>query len=76
MKLRALFAAGAALFACASAVRAGTLFGLINTGELYVSTNQGANWSIRSALPVRDAVALAAGSSSSQLYLASQSGVV
>lgn len=60
----------------ASASGATTLFGLVNTGELYSSADQGLTWAIRSSLPVRDAVALSAGASTSQLYLASASGVV
>jgi len=57
-------------------VAATTLFGLVDTGELFVSFDQGINWTIRSTLPVRDAVALGAGASTSELYLASRSGVL
>jgi hypothetical protein len=53
-----------------------TWFGLVNTGELFVSTDQGATWVIRTALPVHDAVGLAAGATQWQLYLASASGSV
>jgi len=60
----------------AGAAQAATLFGLVNTGELFASTDQGATWTVRSTLPVRDAVAIAAGASASHLYLASASGVV
>lgn len=62
----------AALFP--SAARAATIFGLVDTGELYASSDGGAHWSLRSALPARDAVALAAGIASTQLFLATQSG--
>jgi len=53
-----------------------TLFGLIDTGELYSSSNGGATWSILATLAVHDAVGLAAGSSSSELYLATRSGSI
>lgn len=53
-----------------------TLFGLIDTGELYSSANNGVNWSPLSTLPVSDATALAARLSSSDLFLASRSGSV
>jgi len=56
--------------------RATSLFGLLDTGELYRSTNSGVSWSAIGAIPVRDAVGLAAGSSSSELYLVSRSGTV
>jgi photosystem II stability/assembly factor-like uncharacterized protein len=52
------------------------LFGLINTGELFVSANNGVSWTIRSTLPVRDAVGLTARTSTTELYLASKSGSV
>jgi hypothetical protein len=51
-----------------------TLFGLLNTGEMYESADGGMTWGIRSALPVFDAIALAAGSTSSDLFLVSESG--
>jgi len=60
----------------AGTAQAATLFGLVNTGELFASTDQGVTWTVRSTLPVRDAVAIAAGASASQLYVASASGVV
>jgi photosystem II stability/assembly factor-like uncharacterized protein len=52
------------------------IFGLIDTGELYSSTNGGATWTILATLPVNDAVGLAAGSSTSELYIATRSGSV
>jgi photosystem II stability/assembly factor-like uncharacterized protein len=55
---------------------AATLFGLVDTGELYASTNNGATWTAQAAIPVRDAVALAAATSTSDLYLASRSGTI
>src|SRR5262245_65748057 len=58
------------------AAGADTLFGLIDTGELYASVDGGAHWSFRSALPARDAVALAAGTTSAELFLATESGFV
>jgi hypothetical protein len=51
-----------------------TLLGLVDTGELYASPNNGATWAILATLPVRDAVALAAASSESDLYLSTRSG--
>ncbi len=50
-----------------------TLFGLVDTGELDKSTDQGINWAAVSTLPVRDAVALGAGVNSAELYLPSRS---
>ena len=51
-----------------------TLFGLVDTGELYSSGDGGVNWSVVSTLPVSDAVALAAGASTTELFLASRTG--
>lgn len=51
-------------------------FGLVDTGELFVSADQGVTWGIHAALPVRDAVALAAGTSTGDLYLASRTGAL
>ena len=51
-----------------------TLFGLVNTGELYSSDTEGASWSVLSALPVSDAVGLAAGDASTELFLVSETG--
>ena len=53
-----------------------TLFGLVNTGELYSSTNGGVTWSAIGAIPLSDAVGLAAGSSATELYIAGRSGTV
>lgn len=53
-----------------------TLFGLVNTGELFASTDMGVTWSVRATLPIRDGVGIAAGETSSELYLASGSGVL
>jgi photosystem II stability/assembly factor-like uncharacterized protein len=53
-----------------------TLFGLVDTGELFVSVDQGSSWAIRSELPVRDAVAIGAGGSSADLFLAVRSGAL
>ncbi len=78
MRSSRLAASIAALFCAAFAApsRGATWYGLVDTGELFASTNQGVSWSIHAALPVRDAVGLAAGSSPSELYLASRTGVV
>jgi photosystem II stability/assembly factor-like uncharacterized protein len=64
------------VFAPSGASAATNLFGLLDTGEFYRSANGGVTWSAIGAIPVRDAVGLAAGSSSSELYLASRSGTV
>ena len=53
-----------------------TLFGLIDTGELFSSLDNGVTWTVLSTLPVRDATALGARLSSSDLFLASRSGAV
>jgi len=53
-----------------------TLFGLVDTGELYSSANSGATWTILATLTVSDAVALAAATSTSDLYLATRSGTI
>lgn len=65
-----------AIVASANPSQASTLFGLIDTGELFSSPDQGVTWTVHSTLLVRDAVGLAAGDTSSELYLASRSGVV
>ena len=65
----------AAVLVCLpGAAHALTLFGLLDTGELYASADGGVNWAIRSTLPVRDAVALVAGATSSELLMASERG--
>jgi hypothetical protein len=65
-----------ALSAFAAPLGATGLFSLLDTGEIYKSTNNGATWLAIGAIPVRDAVGLAAGSTSSELYLASRSGTI
>jgi len=70
----ASLAAVAAVLLSASPVSAATLYGLVDTGELYASTNNGTTWTIKSTLAVSDAVGLAAGSSTSELYIFSRSG--
>ena len=56
--------------------RAATIFGLVDTGELYASVDGGVTWAAQSALPVSDAVAIAAAETSNELFLATQSGLV
>lgn len=73
--LRAI-AAAAAIVTLASPALALDHFGLVDTGELFVSTDGGSTWSVRSTLPVRDARGLLAGMTSSELYLAAESGSV
>lgn len=60
----------------APAALAATLYGLIDTGELHSSANNGVTWAPLSTLPVSDATGLAARLSSSDLFLASRSGSV
>lgn len=55
---------------------AGTLFGLVSTGELFASEDSGMTWIVRAALPVSDAVALVARTSEQDLYLAGASGSI
>ena len=57
-------------------VRAATLFGLVNTGELFASGDGGVTWTVRSTLAVSDAVAIAAGESSDELFMATRSGLI
>ncbi|MGE5178805.1 MAG: hypothetical protein ACM3PF_06925 [Bacteroidota bacterium] len=56
--------------------RATTLFGLVDTGELYASTNAGATWTIRATIPANDAIGIAAATTSLDLYLVTRSGSV
>jgi photosystem II stability/assembly factor-like uncharacterized protein len=65
-----------ALSALAVPLGATSLFGLLDTGEFYRSTNNGVTWVAIGAIPAPDAVGLAAGTSSSELYLASRSGTI
>lgn len=55
---------------------AATLFGLVDTGELFASSDNGATWVARAAVPVSDAVAIAAGASEADLCMATRSGLV
>jgi photosystem II stability/assembly factor-like uncharacterized protein len=57
-------------------LRAATLFGLVNTGELFASNDDGTTWAVRSSIPVSDAVAIAAGESSDELFMATRSGSI
>jgi hypothetical protein len=72
--LAAMLAAGVLLAPAAGGATA--LFALLDTGELYVSTNGGGAWAPQGALPVHDAVGLEAGTSSSDLFLATRSGAL
>ena len=67
---------GVVLALAPAAALAGTLFGLVDTGELFSSGDDGVTWSSHSTLPVRDATALAARFSTNDLFLATRSGVV
>ena len=77
-RLRAAALATALLVGCLAArpATASTLLGLVDTGELFRSTDQGVTWTPHAVLPVRDAVALAARLSSADLFLASRSGSI
>jgi len=59
-----------------SPATASTLFALVNTGELFASTNGGDTWMAQSTLPVSDGAGLIAASAASELYLASQTGTM
>ena len=64
---------------CASSFHAAsgaTLFGLVDTGELFASDDGGVTWTVRSTLAVSDAIAIAAGESSDELFMATRSGLV
>jgi photosystem II stability/assembly factor-like uncharacterized protein len=76
IRLLVAFAVSAPLALATSRASATTLFGLINTGAVYASTDGGATWNIRSSLPFSDAVALGAGATNSKLFLATASGHV
>ena len=64
------------LLALAPPARGGVLYALIDTGELYNSGDDGVTWTPRTTLPAPDAIGLAAGSNTSQLYLVTRSGSV
>ena len=55
---------------------AATLFGIVDTGELFTSDDGGASWNPQSTLPVSDAVAIAAGETSDELFMATTSGSI
>lgn len=55
---------------------AATLFGLVDTGELFASADGGVTWTIQSTLPVSTAVDIAAGETPSELYMATSAGVL
>jgi len=60
----------------ASASSSATLFALVDTGELFASTDAAATWENRSVLAVRDAVGLVAGETTEDLYVVTRSGMV
>ena len=57
-------------------VQAARLFALVNTGEVFLSADQGVSWTIQSTVAVHDAVALQARLTSSDLFMASASGSI
>ena len=63
-----------AIALAAGPTTAATLLGLVNTGELYSSVDNGVTWGVISTLPVSDAIGIAAASSSSELFLATEDG--
>lgn len=60
----------------ASPALATRLYGLIDTGELFSSIDDGVTWTPLSTLPVNDATAMAARLTGSELVLTSRSGSV
>jgi photosystem II stability/assembly factor-like uncharacterized protein len=54
--------------------QAATIFGLIDTGEVHASADAGRTWTLRSTLPVHDAVAVAAATAATDLVLVARSG--
>jgi hypothetical protein len=71
-----LVSAAALMVAAPEPATATTIFALVDTGELYASTDGGAGWQVRATLPVTDAVGLAAGTSSLDLFVATASGTI
>lgn len=67
---------GVVVLAIAAPTSAARLFGLVDTGELFVSDDGGVNWSVQSTLAISDATAIAAGESSDELFLATKSGLI
>lgn len=57
-------------------VRATSLFALVDTGEIFSSTDQGGTWGVLATLPVSDASGLVAGDSPSRLFLVTEAGIV
>ena len=55
---------------------AGTLFALIDTGELHASIDAGATWSVHAAIPLSDGAGLVAGAEPNELFLAGRSGTI
>lgn len=55
---------------------AAQLYALVNTGEIFVSADQGISWTARATIPVRDAVALQARLSTNDLFMASATGSI
>lgn len=76
MRQRSFISVLLLLLAASVPAGAATLFGLVDTGELYASTDGGAHWSILSTLPVHDATAIAAAETSDRLFLATESGLL
>lgn len=60
----------------APAVSAANLFGLVTTGEVFRSTDDGASWTVQGAVPVSDAVELAALPVVDVLVLLTETGTV
>lgn len=57
-------------------VHAATLFGVVNTGQVFASADQGASWTVRAVLPVHDAVAIAARQTNAELLVVTRGGSV
>jgi len=57
-------------------VGAATLYGLVDTGELFASADKGVTWHVRATLPTSDAIGIASSTDGPNMFLATRSGVV
>jgi photosystem II stability/assembly factor-like uncharacterized protein len=55
---------------------AATLFGLVDTGEIFSSSDDGVTWTVLATLSVSDAVSISAAETNNELFMATASGTV